>query len=196
MGNSFVELSIIVDKCVELLAVGGLVLMNGGPVEPFLGSSIKPINKARIIDGDVMTKNILVRENADVTRTARLLRQCYKRDSFKQCSFHLNPAYDVGFYPVNPLQVNRHPSVSSVALTFQSALLRMYCKKAIDQNLLANLFRTVCGSTIMKTRFKVDSFDGNSFEQLYDAMTIAGKWKTIVGIVRDLESERPGQLQR
>ncbi|KAL9540940.1 hypothetical protein MBANPS3_009407 [Mucor bainieri] len=186
-GNQFFELSLIVGGCVELLAVGGLVLINGGSVEPFLGSSVKPLNRAKVLDGDVSTSKIFVRENVEVLRSERLLRQYYKRDAVKQWQFHMKMAHDVGFYPIKPLQVDDHPSIDSLPLTIQSTLLRCYAKKQADTNCLAAMFSKIVNSSMLVKECKVSNFSGSSFLDLYNAMTTEGKWKMVVGMAKNLE---------
>ncbi|KAL9553411.1 hypothetical protein MBANPS3_003296 [Mucor bainieri] len=187
-GNNFFELSIIVDGCIELLAVGGLVLINGGSVEPFLGSSVKPVNRAKVIDGDVQTSNIFVNANKEVVATERYLRQYYKADASRRWSFHQKSSYDAGFYPIHPLHVDQYISISPLPLILQSNLLLMYATKQVNHDLLSSLLRAVVGSSMLRKECKLVRFTGSSFNDLYNTMTINGKWKIVIGIAKDLEA--------
>ncbi|KAF1805575.1 hypothetical protein V8B55DRAFT_1490377 [Mucor lusitanicus] len=81
-GNTFYELSIIVHGCIEFLAVGGLIIMQNQPVNAFLGSSIKPLRNANVIDGEKRTTDVFVRmEKQKIVCTERLLRQYYKKQA-------------------------------------------------------------------------------------------------------------------
>lgn len=183
-GNSFFELSVVVDGCVELLAVGGIAVINGGSVVPFLA----PSNRAKVLNGDITTEKILVCRGSTVAPSNRLLRRYYKQDSCKQWSFHLKNTYDAEFLPINPLHVGDHPSVAALLLSVQSSLLRFYAEKQLDSISLATMFNSIVSSKMLIKKLKVPNFAGTSFLDLYNAMTITGKWKTIIGIAKDLES--------
>ncbi|KAF1800375.1 hypothetical protein V8B55DRAFT_1340734 [Mucor lusitanicus] len=175
-GNNFFELSLIVDGCIELLVVGGLAVINGGSAEPFLGSSVKPLNRAKVLDGDLIARKIFVPTNPKATiQTERLLRQYYKRDSCKPWSFHLEELYSIGFHPIHPLHAGDHPSISSLPLTIQSDLLRLYALRRIDRSLLALMFNAIRESSMIEKECKLLNFTGTSFFELYNAMTISGK---------------------
>lgn len=188
-GNNFFELSIIVDGCIELLAVAGLCSINGGSVEPFLGSSVKPLNRAKVLDGDITTTKILVpTREKETMQSERLLRQYYKRDSCKLWSYHLKGTYDVGFYPVHPLHAEQHPSSMKIQLILQSRLLNMYATRKVSQEVLANSLQAIVNSDMLIMQLKLHAFHGNSFRQLFEAMTVGGKWSDIIRIAAELES--------
>ncbi|GAN10213.1 hypothetical protein MAM1_0330c09751 [Mucor ambiguus] len=160
-GNNFFELSNIVDGCIELLAVGGLVIISGKSVEPFLGSSVKPLNRAKVIDGDVITEKVLISKQHQVVGSERLLRHYYKRDSLKPWSFHMKSTYDVGFFPHKPFAYN---------------------------HLLVLMLNTITKSSMLNRELKVPNFFGSSFLELYNAMAITGKWKMVINIAKDIET--------
>lgn len=81
-GRNFFEVSLIFHGCIELLAVGGIVVVEGESVDAFLGSSIKPLKNNNQIDGDRLTEKIYIKSHRqECIRSERLTRQCYKRDS-------------------------------------------------------------------------------------------------------------------
>ncbi|CAO0803018.1 unnamed protein product [Mucor circinelloides] len=171
-GNIFSELSIIVDGCVELLAVGGLVAVGGGSAEPFLGSSIKPLNRAKVVDSDLITKKDLCPRAIASGKIGKTVE---------------TETHDAGFYPVNPLRVEDHSFITSAPLNMQSNLLRVLAMKQVSPTLLNSMLRTVVDSSMLKKNCKLSVFTGTSFLDLYEAMDTNGKWKAVIGIAKDLE---------
>lgn len=129
-GRNFYEISIILHGCVELLAVGGVVVVRGEPADAFFGSSIKPLKDNNLIDGDRLTNSVYIKSNLqEIVRSERLLRQYYKRDSCNMWSFHLSSTHAAGFFPVNPLRVDDHPTVTSIAVSIQSTIIQSFTRK-------------------------------------------------------------------
>lgn len=54
------------------------------------------------------------------------------------------------------------------------------------------MFDAIVNSDMLNKELKVPNFAGTSFLDLYNAMTINGKWKAIIGITKDLESGAVG----
>lgn len=113
--------SIIVHGCIEYLANGGLTLIKGESIDAFLGSSVKPLKKMFVVDGDRLTSEIYIRSHhQDIVHSERLSRQYYKKDSSKLWSFHSRSTYDAGFFPIRPLDSQNHASVTSTHIILQS----------------------------------------------------------------------------
>ncbi|KAL9540638.1 hypothetical protein MBANPS3_009573 [Mucor bainieri] len=176
--------------CIELLAVGGLVALNGKPVDAFLGSSIKPSKKEAIVDGDRITSKIFTKsqQQAAIT-TERLLRQYYKVNACNLWSFHLAETFHQGFRLINPLNVESHPSVSLTAPRLQSFIISCFARRQMLQDNLQALLTYLKGDReFLKKMMKVEQFDGCSFQALYKAMSQDGKWKDTMKILKMLEA--------
>lgn len=99
----------------------------------------------------------------------------------------MKKTHDAGFYPMNPLRVEGHPFITSPPLNIQASLLRVLAMKQVSRTQLNTMFRTVVESSMLKKNCKLSVFTGTSFQDLYEAMNINGKWKTLIGIAKDLE---------
>lgn len=99
----------------------------------------------------------------------------------------MKETHDAEFYPVNPLRVEDHSFITSPQLNMQSTLLRVLAMKQVSRTQLNTMFRTVVESSMLKKNCKLSVFTGTSFQDLYEAMNINGKWKTLIGIAKDLE---------
>ncbi|KAG2190896.1 hypothetical protein INT47_003578 [Mucor saturninus] len=189
-GKNFFEVSVILHGCVELLAVGGLVALKGKPVDAFLGSSVKPLKNSSVVDGDRLSSKIFINKHGQqVIRSERLLRQYYKEGCCNLWSFHLQATHDMGFFPINPLNADNHPSVNSIALSLQSFIINSFARRQVDRSdLEALLLRVGDSADFMKRSLKLDEFNGATFGAIYDAITEEGKWKEMVKIVKMLEA--------
>ncbi|KAL7324334.1 hypothetical protein PS15p_209544 [Mucor circinelloides] len=99
----------------------------------------------------------------------------------------MKETHDAGFYPVNPLRVEDHSFITSAPLNMQSNLLRVLAMKQVSRTQLDSMLRTVVDSSMLKKNCKLSVFTGTCFLDLYEAMNINGKWKTVIGIAKDLE---------
>ncbi|OAD04526.1 hypothetical protein MUCCIDRAFT_108349 [Mucor lusitanicus CBS 277.49] len=164
-GNTFYELSIIVHGCIEFLAVGGLIIMQNQPVNAFLGSSIKPLRNANVIDGEKRT--------TDVTTKSK------------------RTALGSGFVPINPLDVSSHSLTDSTAVHCQSTILKMYAQRHIDQMLIKDLLRRLKQSpSFLRKKLGVEEDFFATFADLHKEITTNDKWNFIVGMLKDLETGR------
>lgn len=68
-GRNFYEISIILHGCVELLAVGGVVVVRGEPADAFLGSSNKPLKDNNLIDDDRLTNSVYIKSDLQQNRS-------------------------------------------------------------------------------------------------------------------------------
>ncbi|CAO3607099.1 unnamed protein product [Mucor fragilis] len=73
-------------------------------------------------------------------------------------------------------------------MSIQSALLRFYALKQVDHNLLASMLNSIAGSSMIRDECKLSSFTGTLFLDLFNAMAISGKWKTVIRIAKNLEA--------
>lgn len=99
----------------------------------------------------------------------------------------MKETHDAGFYPMNPLRVEGHPFITSPPLNIQASLLRVLAMKQVSRTQLNTMFRTVVESSMLKKNCKLSVFAGTSFQDLYETMNTNGKWKTVIGIAKDLE---------
>lgn len=192
LNNDYYEVSVIIHGCIELLAIGGIVAFNGEQVETFLGSSVKVLRTKHIIDGDCLAKEVYVEShNREIVRSNRLLRQYYKQDSCKLWSFHLKATFDTGFFPLNPIDIESHPSVNLMSLVVRSFILKCFAQRKVDHDELNDLLRRVKNSKVfMKKALYLDDFKGSSFSSLFDCIQEEGKWKGLIKLLKMFEAGR------
>jgi hypothetical protein len=103
----------------------------------------------------------------------------------------LKATFDTGFFPLNPIDIESHPSVNLMSLVVRSFILKCFAQRKVDHDELNDLLRSVKNSKVfMKKALYLDDFKGSSFSSLFDCIQEEGKWKGLIKLLKMFEAGR------
>ncbi|KAL9543930.1 hypothetical protein MBANPS3_007883 [Mucor bainieri] len=104
---TYFELSIFLGYY-EILTTGGYYCKSGGPVIPFLGSSLANWQHDALDGGSILVTGANMKHS--VQSSERLLNQYCKRNAHNLWGFHSAATHLRSFTPINPLYLKNHAS--------------------------------------------------------------------------------------